>query len=229
MKKILFSLVALVCSMSINAQVMKVMKGDVVVATYTAEQADEVVFEEAQDVTPGLPTTGTAKATIDGSEVDVNWVQLWENGPKFAEYNVGATGATEEGTTMLFADVAKTGADYVWGANWCTPSKDEMDELLMAAQGNSEAKVTCEAVEISGCPHSFFKFIGKGDYAENSVLFPAWYGGWGDLGFGGYWSSTANGDEVWEMDLQYWFGDWRSSWISAGQDIECFVRPILKN
>ncbi|MDO4824289.1 MAG: hypothetical protein Q4A08_09010, partial [Bacteroidales bacterium] len=34
-------------------------------------------------------TTGTAKATIGGSEVDVKWVQLWENGPKFAEYNVG--------------------------------------------------------------------------------------------------------------------------------------------
>lgn len=30
---------ALVCSMSMNAQQMKVMKGDKVIATYTAEQA----------------------------------------------------------------------------------------------------------------------------------------------------------------------------------------------
>ncbi|MBQ0056449.1 MAG: hypothetical protein KBT20_02225 [Bacteroidales bacterium] len=46
MKKILFSLVALVASMSMNAQIMKVMKGNEVVATYTSVQADNVVFEE---------------------------------------------------------------------------------------------------------------------------------------------------------------------------------------
>ncbi len=47
MKKIIFSLVALMCTLSINAQVIKVMKGNTVVATYTADQADNVVFEEA--------------------------------------------------------------------------------------------------------------------------------------------------------------------------------------
>lgn len=35
--------------------------------------------------------TGTAKATIGATQVDVKWVQLWVDGPKFAEYNVGVT------------------------------------------------------------------------------------------------------------------------------------------
>lgn len=47
MKKILFALIALVCSMSMNAQVMIVMRGNTVVATYTAAQADNVVFKNA--------------------------------------------------------------------------------------------------------------------------------------------------------------------------------------
>ena len=43
-------------------------------------------------VAPVITTTGTAKAKLDGtSEVDVTWVQLWENGPKWATINVGAT------------------------------------------------------------------------------------------------------------------------------------------
>lgn len=44
MKKILFSLVALVAAMSINAQVMKVYKNGAVVASYSDAQMDSVVF-----------------------------------------------------------------------------------------------------------------------------------------------------------------------------------------
>lgn len=55
MKKILFSLIALLCSMSINAQVMKVMKGEEVVATFTSAQANQVVFGED---TPFTMTVG---------------------------------------------------------------------------------------------------------------------------------------------------------------------------
>ena len=46
MKKTMISIAAVVCSLSMNAQVMKVMKGDQTVATYSAQQADKVVFEE---------------------------------------------------------------------------------------------------------------------------------------------------------------------------------------
>lgn len=51
MKKIIFALIALMCSMSINAQIMKVLKNGKVVKAYYAIEADEVVFES---VTPAF-------------------------------------------------------------------------------------------------------------------------------------------------------------------------------
>ena len=66
------------------------------------------------------PTKGTATATINGETQTIDWVQMWIGGPRFAkEKNV-------EGT-MNWTEAAKTGSDYVWGANWRTPQKDEMD------------------------------------------------------------------------------------------------------
>lgn len=48
MKKILFCIVvALMAVLSVNAQTMKIYKGDVLVATYNANEADKVVFGEA--------------------------------------------------------------------------------------------------------------------------------------------------------------------------------------
>ena len=206
MKKILFSLVALVCSMSMNAQVMKVMKGNVVVATYTADQADNVVFEEAQ----GSTTTGTAKATIGSSEVDVNWVQLWADGPKFAEYNVGVTDGRAESYGGYYCwgkstdqepnGNYKDGSDALtntddtaydlWGSAWRMPRKDELEALC----NESNCTITWKTVNgVNGR-----EFTGKGDYASNSVFLPAagycYYGDVHDQGYDGfYWSSTPDG------------------------------------
>lgn len=169
-------------------------------------------------------TKGVAKRTGD---IDVNWVQLWADGPKFAEYNVGANSATDVGTTMTFTDATKTGADYVWGANWCTPSKDDMDELLLAAQGNSSSKVTCNYCEIDG--KWGFKFTGKETgYEENSVFFPAQDGG-GSYGYAFYWSATAIGSEPWYMLLYCDYGIWYSDWYSLDKGYDCLVRSVLKN
>lgn len=60
-------------------------------------------------------TTGSAKNKLGD---DIGWVQLWPGGPKFAKENVA--------NKMTWKDATKTGADYVWGANWRTPTKDEM-------------------------------------------------------------------------------------------------------
>ena len=35
-------------------------------------------------------TTGTAPATNNGVATNVKWIQLWKDGPKLAEFNVGA-------------------------------------------------------------------------------------------------------------------------------------------
>lgn len=66
------------------------------------------------------PTKGTENALINGVEKKINWVQLWAGGPRFATENVA-----EE---MTWTEAAKTGSEYVWGANWRTPTAEEVEE-----------------------------------------------------------------------------------------------------
>ena len=67
------------------------------------------------------PTKGTETATLaNGTTETVEWVQLWAGGPRFATKNVA-----EE---MTWTDAAKTGKEYVWGANWRTPTAAEVEE-----------------------------------------------------------------------------------------------------
>lgn len=64
-------------------------------------------------------TTGKTKGSAENKLGEtIDWVQLWPGGPKFAKENVASK--------MTWKDATKTGADYVWGANWRTPTKDEM-------------------------------------------------------------------------------------------------------
>lgn len=69
------------------------------------------------------PTKGTATALINGVKTDVNWVQLWAGGPRFATENV-----KEE---MTWFEATKKGSDFVWGENWRTPTAEECDGLQM--------------------------------------------------------------------------------------------------
>ena len=61
-------------------------------------------------------TTGSAKNSL-GETID--WVQLWAGGPKFAVKNV-------EGEMTWYDAATKKGDEYVWGANWRTPTLDEV-------------------------------------------------------------------------------------------------------
>ena len=207
MKKIIFTLLALVGTMSMNAQVLKVMKGDQVVATFSAGEADNFVFEEA----PAFPFgQGEEAATGIGK---VRWVQLWENGPKFAEYNVGATSATEYGGHYCWGktidkdedDKFKDGesvlignddtATALWGEKWRMPTKEEFDNLLK----------NCTVKWINGSTEKYnnttvkgLLCTGKDVYSSNSVFLPA-AGGCdkgsvsGQGSYGHYWSSTHRG------------------------------------
>lgn len=70
-------------------------------------------------------TKGSAKNKL-GETID--WVQLWPGGPKFAKDNVAKKLNWSEA-------VNTTGDAYVWGANWRTPTKEELN-FIDAKQGN---------------------------------------------------------------------------------------------
>ena len=78
-------------------------------------KADGLKAGKYYTLTTGM-TKGSAKNSL-GETID--WVQLWPGGPKFAVKNV-----KEE---MTWYDAAtKKGDEYVWGANWRTPTADEV-------------------------------------------------------------------------------------------------------
>ena len=234
MKKILFSLVALVCSMSMNAQVMKVMKNGEEVATYQGAEYS-VVFEEELKSTPTSTSTGTSKRY---SNIDVAWVQLWDNGPKFAEYNVGATSVNEYGGYYCWgssldkdSDAAyKSGTDALtgtddtatnlWGSNWRMPTQAELQALLE----NCDVEwITVN--DMNGC-----KFTGKNNYASNSVFFPAagdYVNGKvsgipGRLGF--YWSSSPCGNDSFCLSI---FSHTQNVYNDGPRNYSYSVRAVL--
>ena len=221
MKKIFFTLLALVGTMSMNAQVMKVMKNgqDTPVETYNGSDY-YVVFEEA----PAIPFgQGEAEATGIGK---VKWIQLWENGPKFAEYNVGATsvedyggyynwgkttnkdtsGDYKDGTSALTGD--DDTATKLWGSKWRMPKKAELEALL------NNQNCTCTWTTQNGVKGLLCKGKENTAYSSNSVFLPAAgycsYGNVYDQGdYVDYWSSTPYGS-----DYAYYL-----KFYSSGQDV----------
>lgn len=175
MKKILFLLVALFAITSMNAQIIKVMKDGKPIATYKGSQVDEVVFENI---------TGTAKRT---GGIDVKWVQLWKNGPKFAEYNVGAAnnkpedygglyrwgGIEDRGTDRYEGYNGPLPADYdtatrLWGDNWRMPTTEELNALI-----NEENCSINWFEDYNDTGSKGYLITGRGDYEDCSIFIPA--------------------------------------------------------
>ena len=166
------------------------------------------VLEEAETPTPA--TTG--KATRTGG-VEVDWVQLWADGPKFAVYNVGAENNKPEdfggyycwgssydesegwkGEFLNVVDYVLTGEDdtatNLWGNNWRMPTEEEFKAL----------KENCSVeYEDLGGGKSGYRITGKnGDYTSNSIILPNAgdydNGELIDPGYSYYWSSTQKTD-----------------------------------
>lgn len=213
MKKIFLALIALISCMSMNAQIMKVMKGDKIIATYKASEADRFVYEEEPPF-----GEGTAPANINGKSTNVKWVQLWENGPKFAEYNVGVTDGKAESYGGYYEWVNSDVATANWGSNWRTPNKGEFEKLI----------ANCDIEHITSKGIKGIKVNGKGDFSNNSIFLPAaGYGAGGNIWFanedGHYWSSTPKGDEQW--DLSFFSGI--EGVYTAGDGMAYSVRAVL--
>lgn len=176
----------------------------------TAGKYYELTFEGSGSM------TGTAKATINGVEVDVPWVQLWAGGPKFATYNVGVTDANprsyggyytwggsidmddkyyNNGTATLTGD--NDTATKLWGKNWRMPNLSEIQGLI--ANCNKDIDFSSDTRLFNGVT-----FSGRDDYSGNSIFLPA--GGNCDYCtpehqgvFGAYWSASpinGNDDEL---------------------------------
>ena len=152
------------------------------------------ITKAAFTATTFVGTTGTAKATINGAEKDVKWIQLWEGGPKFAEYNVGVTdgkaesyggyycwgGTYENGDGIAWTDdhnsndADLTGdtdtATKLWGDNWRMPTYYEFEALLNSNNCTCTWTTNYNETGING-----LLCQGQGDYASNSVFLPAAY------------------------------------------------------
>lgn len=163
MKKLFVAMAALVCSMSMNAQQMKVMKGDKVIATYTAEQADKVVFEEAP--APSGPeyveigglkwaTKNLGATTVAGAPATCygDYYAWGETEPRYTSMTItGASSATFGGWksehpggyisldhptyTYDTLDAEHDAATVAYGGSWRTPTKDDFYTLYTACGG----------------------------------------------------------------------------------------------
>lgn len=153
--------------------------------------------------------SGTATATIGGNEVDVPWVQLWKNGPKFAKYNVGVTNGKEESLGGHYAWGGNIDGAYgsnneeaylsgdsdtatkLWGDNWRMLTYSECYALYDHCTKREDVTYTKQTVN----GQVGYRFTGTGDYAVNSLFLPL--AGQSDRGelslvnyYGYYWSSN---------------------------------------
>lgn len=101
--------------------------------------------------------------------VKKKWVQLWPGGPKFAKENVVSK--------MTWTDATKTGDQYVWGANWRTPTKDEMTfvEEMTLNPLNTKAEIQVQ----NGVTGILYTGIQPG-YTDKTLFLPAEKDKWGD-------------------------------------------------
>ena len=130
-------------------------------------------------------TTGKTKGSAENKLGEtIDWVQLWPGGPKFAKENVASK--------MTWKDATKTGADYVWGANWRTPTKDEMT-FVDAKQGSDGAytinplNTKVEVQVQNGVTGILYTGIQPG-YTDKTLFLPGENNGW--YYHIGYWTST---------------------------------------
>ena len=111
-------------------------------------------------------TTDKEYATINGEKVEKEWVQLWPGGPKFAKENVAEK--------IDFTEACKTGDAYVWGKNWRTPTKDELNKFF-TIDGNyvlNSINTTGVLIEKNGGYGLLLTGVKPG-YTGNTLFLPA--------------------------------------------------------
>lgn len=183
MKKFFLTLLVLVGTMSMDAQIIELYKGDKLVAKYDSNMVDKVVLKKESI----LETTGKA---MRADNIEVNWVQLWEDGPKFAEYNIGAKSVTEYGGSYTWGGTYMNGigfawlddhnatntgsgnitgtddtATFFWGDNWRMPTREELNGLKTNCKFTWTVKEGTYGVLCTGKDGTAFE--------SNSIFLPA--------------------------------------------------------
>lgn len=133
------------------------------------------------------PTYGTATATIkvETNKVEtktIGWVQLWIGGPRIATVNVDKE--------MSWIDAIKTGDEYVWGKNWCTPSQDDLD--IVGDNGDTPKHIKVELSTDNGVKHFKYKGIQPGYTSSNNEMTIPFTKGQNEAGV--YWTSSTDGE-----------------------------------
>lgn len=173
--------------------------------------------------------TGRIDGSADNSLGEtIGWVQLWPGGPKFATENVAKT--------LNWSEATAKGSAYVWGANWRTPTKEEMNfvnvtpdpevgNILNPLNTKAEFKVQDEK------PGFLYTGIQPG-YTDKTIFLPSQDGVDESYFHACYWSSTViNGGYGVSLDFyggggvlaHYKFNE--EARTSPGT--EYLVRPVL--
>lgn len=129
---------------------------------------------------------GEEDATIDGVVVKKKWVQLWPGGPKFATENVAKT--------LNWSEATAKGSAYAWGANWRTPTKDEMNFVNTVKDPENEHNNlliplnTKAEIQVQNGMHGILYTGIYPGYTDKSIFLP--FGSDPSYLGGDYWTST---------------------------------------
>lgn len=159
------------------------------------------------------PTKGTLPAA--GVDNAINWVQLWENGPKFATVNVGVTDGSETKSGNRYSWI--NDGSFEWGSNWRMPTEEEMDSLI--SSNKCETSWTTKN-EVNG-----WLFTGKGKFSDNSIFIPAFSAG--QQAKGSYWTATSVADNQ-EKAYMFMFSDiglWTTTTASITNSF--YIRAVV--
>lgn len=172
---------------------------------------------------------GDEYATINGVEIKKHWVQLWAGGPKFATENVAKT--------LNWSEATAKGSAYVWGANWRTPTKEEMNfvnynyiyhdgfgYIVVVDPLNTKVEVQVQ----DGVTGLLYTGIQPG-YTDKTLFLPA-----DSKGNGVYWTSTLSEVKGYGTSLDFNIEEsstLRSYHLSgqtyAATNTKYLVRPVL--
>lgn len=172
-------------------------------------------------------TTDKEYATINGEKVEKEWVQLWPGGPKFAKENVESK--------LNWSQATAEGSAYVWGANWRTPTKEEMNfvNYKQNPEDNNFYVLTplntkVEVKNQNGAVGLLYTGIQPG-YTDKSIFLP--FDGGETYFEGGYWTSTIEKEGFGtSFGVMYWGGKFPAYHFhgeTGTSTATYWVRPVL--